>query len=407
MNKTTIHDDIHMFTMNVDTMLFEGMWDLPHGVSMNSYVVKGEKTAIIDGVIGWDGVPKTLFDNLAEIGVDPKTIDYAVVNHMEPDHSGWIDDFKKIQKDFTIVTTAKGAELLESYYGNDVKVKVVEEGDTLDLGNGKVLSFHPSPNVHWPETMLTYEKSTKTLFSCDMFGAFGTLGEHIFDDQLTEEEKALYEEETMRYASNVMITYAPMLKRALRITKGLDIAMIAPGHGPLYRKNPGKIIDDYTRFTQFASGHGLNEVTILYGSMYGMTEKTVKHAEALLKEKGIKVNTLKLPNSTQSDMVLNAFKAAGIIVAGSTYEYKMYPPVAHAVDELGRKKIKNKTALHFGSYGWSGGAKKDLDKIFDTYKMNWDMVDSIEFPGRAQKADYEAIEKGVEKFVEAMQEKIV
>jgi anaerobic nitric oxide reductase flavorubredoxin len=257
MKKVEVAKGIHLLTMNVNDMLFEGIWELANGVTLNSYIVKGEKTAIIDGVIGWDGVPETLYGNLEEIGTDPKDIDYLIVNHMEPDHSGWIENFEKINDKFTIICTDKAAKLVSSFYNND-KVRIVKEGDKLDLGQGKVLSFHPVPNVHWPDTMYTYESETRTLFSCDMFGAFGSMGDHHFDDQLTLEEVEFFENEGIRYYSNVMTTFTPMLKKAIQKAEEFDIDIIAPGHGPLYRKNPQKIINDYKRFSQYAGGGGKN-----------------------------------------------------------------------------------------------------------------------------------------------------
>jgi len=362
MKKLKIADGIHMLTMNVDDILFEGIWELANGVTLNSYIVQGEKTAIIDGVIGWDGIPETLYKNLEEIGVDPQNIDYLIVNHMEPDHSGWISSFKKIKDDFTIICTDKAAKMVASFYGED-KIRIVKEGDTLDLGNGKILSFHPVPNVHWPDTMYTYERATKTLFSCDMFGAFGRMGDHCFDDELTPEEVDFFEDEGIRYYSNVMTTFTPSLKKAIEKAKTLEIATIAPGHGPVYRKNPQKIIDDYSRFSLYAEGAGKNEVTILWGSMYGMTEKAVDYVEGVLQKEGIKYSKLRMPLDSHSSMVAAVFKSAGIIIAAPTYEYKLFPPVAEALNELGRKKIAGKTAFRFGSYGWSGGAEKELSEI--------------------------------------------
>jgi flavorubredoxin len=343
MIKERINDGIYMLSMNVEDIYFESMWKLPHGVSLNSFVVKGDKTAIIDGVIGWDGVPETLYDHLKAIDVDPLEIDYLVVNHLEPDHSGWIEHFKKIKTDFTVVISPKGEEMLKSYYGEDLDVLVVKDGDTLDLGNEKVLSFHHIPNVHWPETMMTYETSTKTLFSCDMYGAFGVLTDRYFDTTMTDQDKVLYEEEGLRYFSNVLTTFSPMVKRAVAKTKTLDVKLIAPGHGPLY-KEPNKIMDDYLRYCTYANGDGKDEVTIVWGSMYGETEKTVMEAKRNLEEKDIKVNMVQLPYSTKSDVVTNVFKAKAVIVAASTYEYKMFPPVAHAIDECGRKKNNGKSS---------------------------------------------------------------
>jgi len=406
MKKLKIADGIYMLTMNVEDILFEGIWEIANGVTLNSYIVQGDKTAIIDGVIGWDGVPETLYKNLEKIGVDPKNIDYLIVNHMEPDHSGWISNFRKIRDDFTIVCTDKAAKMVASFYGED-KIRVVKEGDTLDLGKGKVLSFHPVPNVHWPDTMYTYERDTKTLFSCDMFGAFGRMGDHCFDDELTPDEVEFFEIEGIRYYSNVMATFTPSVKKAIEKAKTLEVKTIAPGHGPVYRKNPGKIMDDYSRFAQYAEGAGKNEITILWGSMYGMTEKAVKYAESILKREGVKYNKLKMPLESESEMVATILRSAGIIVATPTYEYKLFPPVATALNEVGRKKITGKAAFRFGSYGWSGGAEKELAEILERNKMNWDFIDSVEFEGAPREEDLKRVEAGVLALIEKMKSKVV
>ena len=406
MKKVKIADGIHMLTMNVEDILFEGIWEIANGVTLNSYIVEGEKTAIIDGVIGWDGVPDTLYNSLKEMGVEPERIDYLIVNHMEPDHSGWISSFQKIKDDFTIVCTDKAAKMLGSFYGED-KIREVKEGDTLDLGKGKVLSFHPVPNVHWPDTMYTYEMNSKTLFSCDMFGAFGRMGDHIFDDELAKEERDFFEEEGIRYYSNVMTTFTPSLRKAIDKAKELEVKIIAPGHGPVYRKDPQRIIDDYSRYSLYAEGAGKNEVTILWGSMYGMTAKAVAHAETILKREGVKYNKLEMPLESESLMVATVFKSAGIIIAAPTYEYKFFPPVAAALNELGRKKITGKQAFRFGSYGWSGGAEKELKEIMDRNRMNWDFVESVEFEGSPKEEDLKKVEAGILELLENIKDKTV
>jgi len=406
MKKIEIADGIHMLSMNVEDMLFEGIWELANGVTLNSYIIKGDKTAIIDGVIGWDGIPETLYENLAEINVDPKDIDYLIVNHMEPDHSGWISNFEKIKDDFTIVCTDKAAKLVASFYGND-KLKIVKEGDTLDLGNGKVLSFHPVPNVHWPDTMYTYEASTKTLFTCDMYGSFGKMGEHHFGDEMTPEEVDFFEDEGIRYYSNVMTTFTPMLRKAIEKSKQFDINIIAPGHGPLYRSNTQKIINDYTRFTKYAEGAGKNEITILWGSMYGMTKKAIAFAQKVLDREKIKYHSLEMPIESESEMIATVFKSAAVIIAAPTYEYKLFPPVAAALDEIGRKKITGKSAFRFGSYGWSGGAEKELHEIIERNRMKWDFVESVEFEGSPKEEDLAKIEAGILELIDKMKDKIV
>lgn len=406
MKKLKIADGIHMLTMNVEDILFEGIWEIANGVTLNSYIVQGEKTAIIDGVIGWDGIPETLYKNLEEIGVDPKNIDYLIVNHMEPDHSGWISNFSKIKDDFTIICTDKAAKMVSSFYGGD-NVRIVKEGDTLDLGKGKVLSFHPVPNVHWPDTMYTYERDTKTLFSCDMFGAFGRMGDRCFDDELTAEEIDFFEFEGIRYYSNVMTTFTPSLRKAIEKAKELEINTIAPGHGPVYRKNPQKIMDDYSRYSLYAEGSGKNEVTILWGSMYGMTAKAVDYVEKVLQREGVKYNKLEMPHVSDSEMIATVFKSAGIIIAAPTYEYKLFPPVAAALNELGRKRISGKLAFRFGSYGWSGGAEKELKEIIERNKMKWDFIESVEFEGAPKEEDLKKVEAGVLELIEKMREKVV
>jgi len=406
MKKLKVADGIHMLTMNVEDILFEGIWEIANGVTLNSYIVQGEKTAIIDGVIGWDGIPETLYRNLEEIGVDPKNIDYLIVNHMEPDHSGWISNFRKIKDDFTIICTDRAAKMVASFYGED-KIRVVKEGDTLELGKGKVLSFHPVPNVHWPDTMYTYERGTKTLFSCDMFGTFGRMGDHCFDDELVPEEIDFFEFEGIRYYSNVMTTFTPSLIKAIEKAKAMGANIIAPGHGPVYRKNPQKIIDDYTRFSQYAKGAGKNEVTILWGSMYGMTAKAVDFVEGILQREGVKYNKLEMPKVSHSEMVATVFKSAAIIIAAPTYEYKLFPPVAAALNELGRKKITGKVVFRFGSYGWSGGAEKELKEIIERNRMNWNFIESVEFEGAPKGEDLVKVEAGVLKLIEKMKDKVV
>lgn len=401
-----IADGIHMLTMNVEDILFEGMWEIANGVTLNSYIVQGEKTAIIDGVIGWDGVPETLYKNLEEIGVKPEDIDYLIVNHMEPDHSGWISNFRKIKDGFEVVCTDRAAKMVSSFYGED-HIRVVKEGDTLDLGGGKVLSFHPVPNVHWPDTMYTYEASTKTLFSCDMFAAFGSMDEHCFDDEMTPEEVDFYEEEGIRYYSNVMATFTAGVTKAIQKAQSLEINIVAPGHGPVYRKNPQKIIDDYSRYTKYAAGMGKNEVTLLWGSMYGMTERVVDFVEGILKREGVKYNKLKMPLTSESDMVAKVFSSAGIIIGAPTYEYQLFPPMAEALNELGRKRVAGKTAFRFGSYGWSGGAEKEIAEIVERNKMKWEFIESVEFEGAPKEEHFAKAEEKVMELLAKMKDKVL
>jgi flavorubredoxin len=240
-----------------------------------------------------------------------------------------------------------------------------------------------------------------------MFGAFGAMGEHVFDDELSDSEQLFFEQEGIRYFSNVMTTFSVMAEKAIKKTKTLAPAIIAPGHGPIYRSDPGIIIDAYERYCKYANGAGKHEITILWGSMYGMTEQAVHHVTALLEKKGITVHLIHEPTETDSEMIAKVFQSAAIIIATPTYEYKMFPPVAHALDEIGRKRITGKQAFRFGSYGWSGGAEKELKKIIDDYRLNWTFTDSVEFNGAPGKEDLEKLEHGVMELIKAMESQII
>jgi flavorubredoxin len=395
MNNIKIADGIHMLSLNVDEVLFEGMWELANGVTLNSYVVQGEKTAVVDGVIGWDGVPETLYAALKDMGVQIEDLDVAIVNHMEPDHSGWIEHLLRIKPEVKIYASPKSAALLEQFFDKTENVVMVKDGETLDLGSGKVLSFHLVPNVHWPDTMMTLDTQTGTLMCCDLFGSFGKIDERYFDDEMTLEDQAFFEEEGLRYYSNVMATFGSFVQKAIDKAKTLDVQIIAPGHGPVYRTQPSKIMKDYQRYISYGEGNGKPEIAVLWGSMYGMTKKALDHVMTILKSEGVAVHLMEMPRCSESDMVAAIFKSAGVIVAAPTYEYKLFPPVAAAVDEVGRKKIVKKAAMYFGSCGWSGGAWKELVQINERHNMQWDFGEPLEFKGAPHAQDLEQIEKSV------------
>jgi len=406
MNIKEIKKDIFMLSMDIDDMLFESMWELPKGVSLNSFIIKGKKTAIVDGLIGWEGTPETLYQELSKLDINPEDIDVVVINHMEPDHSGWLEDFKKINDHFTIYTSQKSVDLLDAFYDHQLNIEVVKEGDTLDLGQGKSLSFYPIPNVHWPETMMTLEHSSKVLMTCDMFGAFGQLKDQCFYEDMSKEDQEDFKLEITRYFSNVLATFSTMVDRANQKAKQLDVDIIAPGHGPLY-KNPSNIIDIFDHHCQFAKGYGKNKITILWGSMYGMTEMAVKHLQAFLSKQDIEVKSIHLPYDSESDALTNVFDSAGVILAAPTYEYKLFPPMVHALDELGRKRVTNKEVFRFGSFGWSGGAEKELNHLMEHHKMKWNFLENVEFKGKPGENDFKQIEERAMQLIKNMQGKII
>lgn len=384
MHHTEICEGITQLAANADpnSLLFESMWPIPHGVSMNSYIVRGEKTAIIDGFCGWDGVPETLFALLAEINVDINSIDYVVVNHMEPDHAGWIEAFRKIRPHFHIVATKKAGGLISQYFGITDDYTIVKTGDSLSLGGGKRLQFYETPNVHWPETMVTYETSSKTLFSCDCFGMFGSvLADACYDDAVTPEQTELYARETLRYYSNIVGAFSYPARKAIKVVRGIDLNLIAPGHGLMWR-NPSRIIDQYDQLASFSQGPAKEKITVIWSSMYGATEMAVQPLVEAMTNDGVEVAVHHVPYDDISYIIQSVWESSGVVVGMPTYEYKMFPAMYAALDEIFKKKALNRKAFRFGSYGWSGGAQRELDSLVEQSKCKWEFLEPVEFQGR-------------------------
>jgi flavorubredoxin len=400
MNVTSVANGIFQLSVNVENILFEGLWDIPNGVALNSYIVKGEKTAIIDGVCGWDGVPENLFKLLDEINVELDSIDYVIINHMEPDHSGWIEDFRKLNPNFEILCSKPASDLLNAFYEHTENIRVVKDGDSLDLGNGKKLSFCSIPNVHWPDTIATYDNETETIFPCDAFGSFGKIEKSHFDEDFTDKEFEFYEQEAVRYYSNIVASFTVPVQKAIEKCGTVPIKIIAPGHGLIWRKNPQKIIDDYIRYASYQKGPAKKEITLIWGSMYGMTEKAVNLAKEILDNSGIKVHIHNVPEDSIGDILTSAWTSSGIIIAAPTYEYKMFPPMISVIDELGRKKVQNRKAFYMGSFGWSGGAVRDMDETITKERMNWDFIDKFEFKGSPKENDLQHIKEKINELVE-------
>ena len=393
MKITEVTKDMYRLSANLsEDVLFEGIWPLPNGISLNSYLVKGESVALIDGVGSWEGIPETMFDQLEQLGIAPGDIDYVIMNHLEPDHTGWFRELMETTKDFTLVSTGKGLDLAKAFYdGEEIDTMAVKSGDQIDLGGGKVLLFEEIPNVHWPETMVTYEKSTKTLFSCDAFGAFGAIGDSPYDDQLSKEEVDLFEREGLRYYANIVATFSPFVQRAVKKLENLEIGIVAPSHGIVWRENPQKIIDDYVRYASYRKGTAKPEITFIWSSMYGMTEKAMEYVVEGIESEGVKVHVHRVPQTHLSYILQSAWESTGIVLAMPTYEYRMFPPMAAIVDDLGRKNVNTKEALRIGSFGWSGGAQRELDQILERYSMNWNMMEPVEFKGCPTESDLEEI----------------
>jgi flavorubredoxin len=403
MKATPVTEGVYRLSANGGSeILFESMWPLPHGVAMNSYIVKGKECAIIDGVCGWDGVPETLFAQLEEMEINMKDIRYVILNHLEPDHTGWLEPFLELHDDFQLMASSKGLDLVRSFYGINKNLRAVGSGDRIDLGQGKELLFQEIPNVHWPETIATFESGSRTLFPCDLYGSFGSVGREAYDDQLGEEQLAFYEGEALRYYTNILATFSTSVGRAIDKLETLEPKIIAPAHGIVWRENPDRIVQLYRRYVGYARGPAQPEITVIWGSMYGMTERALEAILEGIRSEKVPIHSFRVPQDHISNILAAAWASSGIVLAAPTYEYKLFPPMAAALDELGRKKVNGKKAFRIGSYGWSGGAQKELEEIVERYRLKWDFIEPYEFAGSPTEKDLEVLRERGQEFAAAV-----
>ncbi|MBL7202395.1 MAG: FprA family A-type flavoprotein [Anaerolineae bacterium] len=370
-----IKPDIYWVGVNDRTTdLFEGLWPITQeGVSYNAYLINDEKTAIVDLAKSTKGDE---FLNQIDRVVDVSRLDYVIVNHMEPDHSGLLRTIRRLAPGAIILGTKRTRDMLESFYGITDNVRVVEDGDTLDLGK-HTLRFYVTPFVHWPETMMTYEVDHQILFACDAFGSYGALRGAIFDDECTDLE--FYEQQALRYYANIVALFSNAVLRAIDKLGSVPVSVIAPSHGLVWRKDPGRIVQLYKKWAEYATGPTEPGVTLIYGSMYGNTESMMNAVAQGISRAGVPVDIYDAAHTHASYILSSLWTQRGVMVGAPTYEGGLFPPVAQVLEIAGHKKIRGRLTARFGSYGWSGGAQREFERIVTP--LQWDIVDTFEFVG--------------------------
>lgn len=322
------------------------------GSSYNSYIIKDEKTVLVDTV--WNPYKEDFVENLErEVGLE--NIDYIVINHCEPDHSGSLGYLMEKIPNTPIYCSKHGEESIKRHFHKDWNINVVKTGDTLKIGESELI-FVEMQMMHWPDSMLTYVKGPNVALSNDAFGQHYSPSS-LFNDEVDECE--LYQE-AVKYFANILNPFRPLIKRKIEEIRGLnlDIDVIAPSHGVIWRENPAQIIDKYYEWSQ--SDYSEDYVVIVYDTMYDATKKM---AEAI--GEGLRKNSViyKLYNSSvtdRSDLITELFKAKGIIVGSCTVNNGTLASISTILEEMQGLKIKGKPAAGFGSYGWSGEAAKHI-----------------------------------------------
>jgi flavorubredoxin len=357
----SICDDIHYVGVNDRiTELFESLWPIPRGISYNSYLILDEKVALIDTVKG------ILFDeHLAKLkkALGDRKIDYLVVNHMEPDHTGSLRLLREIFPAMQIIGSEKAGHYLKDLYEMSENVRTVDKGETINLGTHS-LKFILTPMVHWPETMMTYEERSNVLFSGDGFGGFGALDDGIFDDQM---DISCLEDEMLRYFANVIAKYSTMVQRAIKKLEHLEIRMVASTHGPVWRKDPKGPIEYYDRWSRQEAEKG---VVIVYGSMYGNTERMMEAVARGLAREGLqRVHVHNVSKVHLSYIMADIWRHKGIVLGGPTYNTKLFPLLENLTRILENDRLKDRLVGIFGSYGWGGGGVKALKEFAEAAKL--------------------------------------
>ncbi len=336
--------------------LFEGLWPLPNGVSYNSYLIDDDKVVLID-TVEVDFFTQFI-ENIKEV-IGERPIDYLVVNHMEPDHSGSIALLQKYYPDIKIIGNKKTFGMLEGFYGLTENLVEVKNGDFIETGN-HTLNFVLTPMVHWPETMVTLDTTDNMLFSGDAFGCFGALNGGIIDEEINCDTFWL---EMVRYYSNIVGKYGVPVQNALKKLAGVQIDYICATHGPVWHQYISKVIDMYDRMSRYETEEGL---VICYGTMYGNTERMAEQIARAASQAGIKnIVMYNVSKTHHSYIIRDVFRYKGLIVGAPTYNAGLYHEMDVLLNELANKDIKNHLIGWFGSHCWASKAVAEIQKLND------------------------------------------
>jgi flavorubredoxin len=356
--------------------LFDALIPLPSGTTYNSYLVIGkDKKALIDTAN--PGFERVLENKIRRI-TDPAMLDYVIMNHAEPDHAGSIPHIMSINTRAKLVTSVKGAKMAQTFYKvPEERIAAVHDEEIIDLG-GKTLQFIEAPMLHWPETMFTYVKEDKTLFPCDFFGSHFAGG--VYDDEV--EDLLIY---AQRYFGEIMMPFSTMAQKALEKIKNLKIDVIAPSHGPMY-KNPERILNAYRKW---AYGETKQKAIIVYVTMWNSTEKMIQPIAETLMSEGIEVALYNLTVADVGDIAKDLVDSRAIVLGTPTVLTGAHPLAVYATYLVKALRPPLKFGVVLSSYGWGGGAIKQVQEILGPSKM--EIVGAMETNGPPSESDIEKI----------------
>ena len=344
--------------------LFENVYPLPLGVSYNAYLVRDEKTVLLDTVDS--AVSTQFFENLAA-ALQGRSLDYLIVNHMEPDHCAEIARVLQIYPTAKIVCNAQTKRMIAQFFALNIPEEqyvLVKEGDTLNIGR-HTLQFIMAPMVHWPEVMMTYDATDKTLFSADAFGTFGALNGNIFADEVDFARD--YLDEARRYYTNIVGKYGPQVQAVLQKAAGLDIARICPLHGFIWRQNLGWFIEKYAKWAAYEAEE--KGVLLAYGSIYGHTQNVAEILAVKLAERGVKNIKMHDVSVTHASYIIaDAFKFGTLVFAAATYNGGIFTPMDNLLRDLTAHNLQNRRIATLDNGTWAALAGKQMREEIGKWK---------------------------------------
>lgn len=358
-----INNDITWVGVNDRRLaMFEGVYSVPEGVSYNSYLLKDEKTVLFDTVD--KAVSQTFLENL-NYALDGRQLDYVIIQHVEPDHSATLRELLTYYPDTTIVCNEKIRDMLTNFYGFNLtdRAYLVQEGSMLDVGKHK-LTFVMAPMVHWPEVMVTYDVTDKILFSADAFGSFGALNGAIFADEMLSRER--YFDEARRYYCNIVGKYGNQVQALLKKASALEISMICPLHGYVWRNKINEIIDKYQLWSTYTPEE--EGVMIAYASIYGNTENCAEIISSRLRENGIKTVMYDVSVTAPSEIVAAAFRWSHLIFASPTYNAGIFVQMEDLLHEIAAHNLSNRKIALIENGSWAPTSGKLMRQILEKCK---------------------------------------
>ena len=345
--------------------LFEGQYKVPNGMSYNSYVILDEKVAVMDTVDA--NFTHEWLDNIQQVLGDRKP-DYLIVQHMEPDHAANIANFMKVYPDTTVVSNKKAFAMMQNFFDLDLEGHqiIVDNGGTLSLGKHD-LTFVFAPMVHWPEVMVTYDSTDKVLFSADGFGSFGALNGNVFADEVDFDRDWL--DDARRYYTNIVGKYGASVQTLLKKAAGLEIAVICPLHGPIWRENLSYILEKYQKWSTYEAED--QAVVIMYASMYGNTASAADALAGALAVRGVKkIAVYDVSNAHVSELISEIFRASHLVFAAPTYNAGIYPVMENLLSDMKALAVQKKTVAVMENGTWAPTAAKQVkEKISEMKDM--------------------------------------